>query len=527
MITLKPVEIAPHSSTPPLAFTPSRIAKKDWRMSLGLFLLALTCYSYCVQTPGWNQTSRMALVMSVVNQGRLNIDAYQESTGDKALYNGHYYSDKAIGTALLAIPVYAGLRLLQDFDHQPRLDKDLRYPIYVVTVVVVALPSAALLVLLYLMALTLTARRGVALGLSLLYGFGTLAFPFSTMLFGHQLAAASSFAAFFVLFSLRRRPPLRRLAWAARLSLAGGLAGWSVCVEYQTVVIAGVLGIYAASFIRPKWQLVFYGLGGLPWAGLLLGYNWLSLGSPFHFAYQYVSNADFAGMQSGLFGITWPNPSSFVEIMVGPRGLLVQSPFLLLLPLGVWQMWQFRLWRRELLVCLAVGLVFVLWNSAYYLPLGGVTSGPRFLIPALPFVVLPLAFIGCLPRRLVWPAVLTLVLTGMWSLTVQALIWLIEPQASLEYLNPLEQFWLPGFLHEHFLLNGAMLRFGWYGWRSLAPLLLVVVVAVDLLFQTLLSNKPPARWKVALHFGLLVTLYLLIAFPINPMQPFTTPVLFS
>src|SRR5215212_11685629 len=81
-------------------------------VSLILVFLALFCYSYFFQVAGWNQNSRMALIMSVVHHHQLNIDPYAEITGDKALYNGHYYSDKAIGTAVLGVPVYAVLSKL-------------------------------------------------------------------------------------------------------------------------------------------------------------------------------------------------------------------------------------------------------------------------------------------------------------------------------------------------------------------------------------------------------------------------------
>ena len=73
-----------------------------------LFLLTFFCYSYFIQLDdGANQRSRMALIMSLVQHHQLNIDPYEEHTGDKALYKGYYYSDKVIGTAMLDVPVYA------------------------------------------------------------------------------------------------------------------------------------------------------------------------------------------------------------------------------------------------------------------------------------------------------------------------------------------------------------------------------------------------------------------------------------
>src|SRR4051812_40886065 len=60
---------------------------------------------------GWNQLSRALPLLSVVEEGTLRIDTRHELTGDKAVIDGHYYSDKAPGTTLLALPVYALVRI--------------------------------------------------------------------------------------------------------------------------------------------------------------------------------------------------------------------------------------------------------------------------------------------------------------------------------------------------------------------------------------------------------------------------------
>jgi hypothetical protein len=64
-------------------------------------------YTYFFPLPGYNQDSRLDLTRSIVEHGTLSIDAYHHNTGDKALFAGHYYSDKAPGQALLAVPAVA------------------------------------------------------------------------------------------------------------------------------------------------------------------------------------------------------------------------------------------------------------------------------------------------------------------------------------------------------------------------------------------------------------------------------------
>lgn len=355
----------------------------DKRMSLVLFLLVFLCYSYFLQAPGMNQNSRMALIASVVERQQLNIDPYEHLTIDKALHNGHYFSDKAIGTAVLGVPAYAAYRELRGLEHYGGLnagwEQSVVYPNYGVTVAVVTLPSAILSVLLYQLMRLLGGSRAWALLLALFYSFGTLAFPFSTLFFGHQVAAACAFAVFFVLVKVRLSPSSSSDPSSAWLLLtAGVLASLAVLTEYPVVLIVGLLFLYAATFVRPKRRLGLYILGGIPGAALLLAYNWYTIGNPFSLSYGYVSDPAFAEMKTGFFGITQPRWSSFLEITLGPVGLLKQSVFFWLLPLGVWQMVRTARWRRECVLCVCVGIAFIIWNSAYYLPLGGWTPGPRF-----------------------------------------------------------------------------------------------------------------------------------------------------
>jgi hypothetical protein len=98
-------------------------------------------------------------------------------------------------------PVYAVYALLSKL---PGFEIE-KYSLYLVTLFVVSVPSAILSLLLYQLMRVLGGSCIWALILTLFYSFGTLAFPFSTMLFGHQLAATFAFAAFFVLVRARLR----------------------------------------------------------------------------------------------------------------------------------------------------------------------------------------------------------------------------------------------------------------------------------------------------------------------------------
>ncbi len=79
----------------------TRAARRQSAWVLGIALFA--SYAYFYQAGGWNQNSRFALVRAIIERHTLQIDAYQLHTGDRALWHGHYYSDKAPGASLLAL----------------------------------------------------------------------------------------------------------------------------------------------------------------------------------------------------------------------------------------------------------------------------------------------------------------------------------------------------------------------------------------------------------------------------------------
>ena len=62
------------------------------RLRVALFLVLFASYAYFYQAGGWNQNSRFNLVRAITNEHSLRVDPYHRSTGDQALFEGHYYS---------------------------------------------------------------------------------------------------------------------------------------------------------------------------------------------------------------------------------------------------------------------------------------------------------------------------------------------------------------------------------------------------------------------------------------------------
>jgi hypothetical protein len=142
-------------------------------------------------------------------------------------------------------------------------------------------------------------------------------------------------------------------------------------------------------------------LGALiPWA-VLVTYNLAVFGRPLDFGYAYEVEERFQDIMGlGLMGMRLPTLSASYHISLDPKfGLLWQSPVLWLAPFGYGLAFLHHRHRAEVLLSIyAVGVVFLM-NAASFLWYGGSTFGPRLLITALPFFVVPLAM---LPRRASW-----------------------------------------------------------------------------------------------------------------------------
>jgi len=495
--------------------TVSRWSRLDPRVRREIIvaLALLFCYGFFRQEPAWNEYSRYDLVRALVEDNSTRIDRFAQNTGDKAFYNGHYYSDKTPGTAFIGVPAYRLLALSSSVAGAGTPDP--LTAVEALAFVESGIPTV-LLVLLLLRFLRPTIGEGWALAVSLGYGLGSIAFPFATMFFGHAASAFFLFAAFYLLWRWRAVPR----DW--RPVLAGFLAGWAVLVEISTMLGVLVLLVYALSIARPMgrrlsracWRAPALMVAGalLP-AAMFLAYNWVSFGGPFSLGYANLAAGAFAeGMGRGILGVTWPRAEVLADLLFGPRGLVRLAPWFILAPIGLLAVRR-RGVRREVLVCGAIVLAFLAFNAGYYLPFGGWTPGPRFLLPALPFATILVA----LAPRAIRPLVVLLMAVAVAIFFVATVT---MPNAPEMYQDPLTQLWLPRLLNRDIADTIAWQRWGLHGLQPLLVLILTVAVAATAFLATLRSGAAARRLSGVLA-GVLALLIAAFALP------FATPAAFA
>ena len=356
------------------------------RPETALFVLALGVYAYFFQGGGWNQNVRFDLTRAIVEQHTLILDDYIVNTGDYAYVAPHYYSDAAPGLSVLAVPVYAAVHPLA----QGRRVRAwiVHLGAYLATLVCVSLPSALAVAMLFRVAAELGAPAAAAV-LAVSWALGTLALPYATLFYSHQLTASLLIISFGLLAIARagsRWSPPRMLA-------AGFLLGLAMATEYPSALAVAVIGAYAGAVVRPRKALVWMAAGGMLPLLALAAYHTAVFGGPL--TTGYAATGDHA-REGGIFlGITFPSAIVLKKVLLSPgRGLLTHAPWLALGVAGAVGLARDRVRRPEGLACLGVILLGLWFNSSLTQTPGdwaaGRGFGTRHLVPSLPFYVLGL-----------------------------------------------------------------------------------------------------------------------------------------
>jgi hypothetical protein len=453
--------------------------KTQWTVPLLIFITILVSYGYFIHFIGmesWNVSSRLDLVYSLGEYGSFRIDSYHKNTGDKVYYDGHYYSDKAPGPSLAAVPAYILLRRLG-------VDSE-KYMRYSLTLLIVGIPSALGAVLLYWITgifkdITIRSRVMVAL----IYALGTLAFPFATVFYGHQLTASASIAAFFILLMMKEE---RWKESSLLLILSGFLAGYAFISDYPAGISMVLLAVYALFVLKKKIGIISWLIGVSIPIAFILYYNYTCFGSPTVSSYSLHQTYSHS---KGLLGIAWPNLDALWGITFSSyRGIFYQSPVLLLAIPGFYLLYRCRENRAEFALSLMIVLGFFFFNSGYAYWDGVGSVGARFLIPAIPFLILPLA--RSVKR---WPIQVTLL--GILSIIIMLIITATEPRAEWKVRSPLFYFSIFLFLKGYLAENLGMI-FGLKGISSIIPLLVFLgVVFMALRVATRGSYRSKIRGK--------------------------------
>lgn len=468
-----------------------------------------------------NELPRIYLTQAIVDEGTFAVDRGVQrhgATADLARRDGRFYSNKAPGMSLLAVPVYAVAKLAYRVAGQGEV------PLFTLTwlcrAVVTGLPAILLLGLFFRVAEHLSGSRPAAWFATCALALGSGGTPYAVQFMAHHVAGLCLVTAL----------ALGVLAQTPRaLGGAGLCLGLAALIEYQAVLLGFPVGVYLLARHR-RWlpgtrhdlhphgearrghPYLWLAAGVLPPVVLLLGYHWACFGSPLKTGYDFAATEAFAaGHQRGLLGLEPPELERLVGSLVGGRtGMLTVSPVLLLAPAGILLLALDRARRgvaAALAGCLGVALAFAagyfFWNTGWQV-------GQRYVAAAAPLLVLPVApavapllVEGHPARRALLGLALGLLVASVAMATPSTLLF---PHWPDPFENPLRELVLP-LVRDGYAPYSLGRVLGLPGAWSLAPAL---AVALGAALWPVMRGQPP-RWLplvlgvaalgAALHLG--------------------------
>jgi hypothetical protein len=401
-----------------------RADRRAFRVAYAAWIFAV--FAYFIPAATWNPVSRFSLTRAIVEHGSLRIDPYADSTGDRAKVGEHWYTDKAPGVSVLAVPAYALVRLVHsarglraDYEASGTPDRPaarfepnraFQQSLYVCSLMTSGLAGTAIALLLFELLRRRATTRTAFLASSMLV-VGSPLLPYSTTFYGHVPAAAFLLGG---IVALDRRgalpveaPPPRKFVLIAGASLA-----LAISCEYLTLLPAGVVALWFLALTPASERLRRLGelaLGAALPLALLALYHHVAFGAPWRTGYSFTENAQFAaGHAQGLLGVRLPTPDAMYGLTFGRlRGLFHLWP---LLTVALMFAGLHALRRRDWAIragLAVLGVLFVL-NSGYYMWWGGAAVGPRHLLPGIPILAAGLALALHSSRR--WLKVLVFAL---------------------------------------------------------------------------------------------------------------------
>ena len=92
-----------------------------------VFFILVGSFAFFWHSRDWNSASRLMLTYALVDRGTIQLDGLEDQTGDKAMFQGHYYTDKLPGFPLLAAVPYAVAKAVLRLPDHPLNRRGLAY----------------------------------------------------------------------------------------------------------------------------------------------------------------------------------------------------------------------------------------------------------------------------------------------------------------------------------------------------------------------------------------------------------------
>lgn len=348
-----------------------------------LFLGTFLAYLFCNSGIYWYSAServRYAQIKAIVEYGVFYVDQliptfpYPQHWDLSLSPNGHYYPNKPPGLTFLGVPIISITSAL-----------GIPFPLegFYLMLLSCFFTSTSVVVLYSLCMKGFEMSEKTSLVVSLIYGFGTFAFPHAVTFY------ANSFSALFVLltvyFLIDRNEIKSETKQITGLLVSGIFAGYLLLLDYSNLFLLLPFLLYILFSKNRKYSFVFF-LPVIFWLLILLTYHYVAFGDPFVTTYTYAVHT----RNTFDWNNTRPIHDGLLLYLFNlRRGLFVYSPILLLSISGFYLMFKEKQDRKEGFLLLSSFLIILFFFSAIAYRNGWI-FGSRRLDPILPLICIPI-----------------------------------------------------------------------------------------------------------------------------------------
>ena len=468
-----------------------RVQTQRWLLSAAIAFAYLYSFPYFAPIRSANELPRVYLTMAMVEEGTFAIDtgvARFGSTVDVSPSKGHFYSNKAPGSSMLAIPGYMVLKGVTAIGGR---SPSLAESVWVARITTGVIPTLLFLLLLWRFLGRFGGSESSRRTAIVAYALGSMAMTYSLLFIAHQLSAVCIGTALIIITWVIEDGLDRR--W---LLAAGAAAGAAVLCDYQAAFAGIPLAVWLthntlSGKSRDVRALALAALGAAIPIAILLIYHWQAFGHPLRTGYH--ASETFAHFhQRGFLGLDKFRPEAFFGSTFAPdNGLFFLSPFLLLSFVG----WRLLLKRGQnmalAIVCASTIVIYIAFISSIAFWRGGWQMGPRYITVMLPAAMVLVTYALVVTEKQWWTRGLALA-TVLVAVVIYSLSCAQFPHFPEKFKNPFFELTLPLYRDGY-----APYSLGWaLGLRGLAAHIPYFVAIGAALWLSIQPSK--TKWRAPL-----------------------------